>query len=87
MIAHPFSQLFFSPFQESKNSEEKSSLPKRKWMIYLSRQDERVIEVEATSISQACHKALAQAKRESAKEDWQVDHSTPNLEYVPRFRR
>jgi len=90
MSTHPFSQLFVNPVAKSEFVKDKTACSpqaakiNRTWKIYLSRQDEVELEVEAGTFSDACTKAVSKVKRETGKDDWQVDHFTPNLQYPSR---
>ena len=90
MSTHPFTQLFVNPVTQAKFVKDKTACSpqaakiNRTWKIYLSRQDEVELEVEAGTFSDACTKAVAKVKRETGKDDWQVDHFTPNLQHPPR---
>ena len=92
MSTHPFSQLFVnvSPVTPTKFVRDKTACTpqerkiNRTWKIYLSRSDEVEIEVEAGTFSDACTKAISKVKRDTGKDDWQVDHFTPNLQHPPR---
>lgn len=89
MSASPFEQLFVSQssskFKEDNTAcSPQQSKAKRTWKIYLSRQDEMEMEIEAGNFSDACTKAVSKVKRETGKDDWQVDHFTPNLQYPSR---
>lgn len=89
---HPFTQLFVEPVAKTKFKKSDTACtpqqPKqlRTWKIYMSRQDTYEIEIEAGTFSDACTKALAKVRRDTGKDDWEVDHYTANLSY-PAYKR